>query len=197
MIPENLAVVGALIASIGGLYYFYQTLVGKTQPNRVTWLLWGVFPMITFFAQRAQGVEGLSWATLTSGLTPFLVLGASFLSRKAFWKSQPLDYACMAVGVLGIVLWAITDNPNLAIAFAILADTAAAVPTLIKCRRHPASESWLAYGMSTVGYGFTMLTIQTWSFQNFAFITYLTLINLSMAVLSFNHPKYTQKYIDK
>lgn len=52
MISENYAVLGALVASLGGFYYFYETIKGTAKPNRVTWLLWAVFPMITFFAQQ-------------------------------------------------------------------------------------------------------------------------------------------------
>ena len=58
MIPEYYAFIGAIIGSIGGLYYLYDTVIGRAQPNRVTWFLWGLFPMIIFVAQRAQGVEG-------------------------------------------------------------------------------------------------------------------------------------------
>ncbi|MGB4956878.1 MAG: hypothetical protein WBO49_00330, partial [Candidatus Saccharimonas sp.] len=87
MIPEYFAIIGAVIASLGGLYYLYETIVGKAKPNRVTWLLWGLFPMITFVAQRSQGVEGLSWATFAAGFTPLLVVIASFFNKKAYWKT--------------------------------------------------------------------------------------------------------------
>lgn len=55
MLPEYFAIIGAIIGSLGGFYYLYETIVGKAQPNRVTWLLWGIFPMVIFVAQRAQG----------------------------------------------------------------------------------------------------------------------------------------------
>jgi hypothetical protein len=184
MIPEQFAVIGAIIASFGGLYYLYETVKGTAKPNRITWLLWGIFPMITFFAQRAQGVEGLSWATFVSGLTPFLVLTASFLNKKAYWQSKPLDYACMLIGFFGIVLWALTKSPNLAILFAILADLAAGAPTVIKSYKHPESESWIAYAISTFGFGLSMLTIQSWTFENYAFISYLTFMNGLLAVFA-------------
>lgn len=64
MIPGYFAIVGAVIASLGGLYYLYETITGKSKPNRVSWLLWGVMPMIIFVAQRVQGVEGLPGSAL-------------------------------------------------------------------------------------------------------------------------------------
>lgn len=184
MLPESFAIVGAVIGSIGGFYYLYETIVGRTQPNRVTWLLWGIFPMVIFVGQRAQGVEGLSWASFAAGFTPLLIVAASFLNRKAYWKSEPRDYFLMAAAVIGIVLWAITDNPNLAILFALLADLLAGIPTLIKAYRHPASESWVAYAISTVGFGISLLSVQTYDFENTAFVASVVVMNGALALLA-------------
>lgn len=184
MIPEYFAVVGAIIASLGGFYYLYQTVLGRTKPNRVTWLLWGLFPMIIFVAQRVQGVEGLSWASFAAGFAPFLIFGASFINKKSYWKTVPRDYALMVAGFVGILLWAVTDNPNLAIFFALLADLFAGIPTIIKCYTHPESESWVAYGISAFGFGLGVLSIQIYNFENAAFIIYLFLVNGLLALLS-------------
>ena len=59
----------------------------------------------------------------------------------------------MAAAIVGLILWAITDEPNLAILFSLLADLLAGLPTVIKSYRHPRSESWLAYAISAVGFG--------------------------------------------
>ena len=184
MIPEYFALVGAAIASLGGLYYLYETITGKTKPNRITWLLWGLFPMIVFIAQKAQGVEGLSWVSFAAGFTPLLVLLASFLNKKAYWKTEPKDYYLMAAALLGIVLWLITDNANLAILLSLAADLFAGVPTIIKAHKHPETESWIAYAISAVGFGLGIFAIRSFIFENFAFIFYLFLINALLAVLS-------------
>ncbi len=184
MLPEYFAVVGAVIASVGGVYYLYETILGKTKPNRVTWILWGLFPMIVFIAQRAQGVNGLSWASFVAGFTPFLVFAASFLNKKAYWKTKPVDYALMAAGILGIILWGLTSNANLAILFALLADLFAAIPTIIKCYTDPETESWIAYGISSFGFGLGVLSIHGFSFKNAAFIIYLFVVNGLMAILA-------------
>jgi hypothetical protein len=111
MLPEYFAVIGAVIASVGGVYYLHETIKGKTKPNRVTWILWGLFPMIVFIAQRAQGVNGLSWASFVAGFTPFLVFAASFYNKKAYWKTKPIDYALMSAGVfIGRFICSHTNN---------------------------------------------------------------------------------------
>ena len=188
MIPEYFAIISAIVASLGGLYYLYETLTGKSQPNRVTWLLWGLFPMITFIAQRAQGVEDFSWVTLASGLTPFLILFASFINKKAYWKTQPKDYYLMIAAFVGIILWALTDNPNIAILFALIADFLAGLPTLIKSYKHPETESWIAYAISTAGFGIGILAIQSYTFENYAFVMYLFVMNALLSILAFRKP---------
>ncbi len=184
MLPEDFAIIGAILGSLGGFYYLYETVVGNTQPNRITWLLWGIFPMVIFVAQRAQGVEGLSWASFVAGFTPLLIVAASFFNKLAYWKSEPRDYYLMAAAIVGIILWAVTDNPNLAILFALLADMLAGIPTLIKSYRHPESESWIAYAISAFGFGISLLSVQTYDFQNAAFVAYIFIINGALAVLA-------------
>lgn len=184
MLPEYFAIVGALVASLGGFYYLYETITGKAQPNRITWLLWGIFPMVIFVAQRAEGVEGLSWTSFVAGLTPFLIVTASFFNKKAYWKSEPRDYYLMGAAVVGIILWAVTDNPNLAILFSLLADLLAGIPTLVKSYKHPATESWIAYAISTLGFGISILSIQNFTFADSAFVLYLFTINGAFAVLA-------------
>lgn len=184
MIPEYFAVIGAVVASLGGFYYLYATITGKAKPNRVTWLLWGLFPMIIFVAQRAQGVDGLSWASFVAGFTSLLVLGASFLNRQAYWKTETRDYYLMAAAIAGIILWMLTDNPNLAIVFSLVADLFAGLPTIIKAYKHPETESWIAYAIGAFGFGISFLAIQTFSFENYAFIVYLLMTQSILAVLA-------------
>ncbi len=184
MLPEEFAIVGAIIGSLGGFYYLYETIVGTAQPNRITWLLWGIFPMVIFVAQRAQGVEGLSWTSFVAGFTPFLIVAASFFNKKAYWKTEPRDYYLMAAALVGIVLWAITDDPNLALLFALLADVLAGIPTLMKAYRHPRSESWIAYAISTVGFGISLLAVQTHNLENTAFVAYIFVMNGALALLA-------------
>jgi len=191
MLPGYCAIIGAIIGSLGGFYYLYETIVGKAQPNRITWLLWGIFPMVIFAAQRAQGVAGISWTSFAAGFTPLLIVAASFFNKKAYWKSEPRDYYLMAAAIVGIILWAVTDHPNLAILFSLLADMLAGLPTLIKSYRHPQSESWIAYAVSTLGFGISFLSIQSHTFENTTFVAYLFILNGTCAVLasrSHKHP---------
>jgi len=193
MLPDYFAIIGAIIASLGGLYYLYETIIGKAKPNRVTWLLWGLFPMITFIAQRAQGVEGISWVSFAAGATPLLVVAASFLNKKAYWKTRPLDYVLMASALHAMAVWVVTNDPNLAILIALAADLLASLPTIIKSFRHPETESWRAYAISTVGFGISLLALHSWSFESSAFVLYLFTIQLLLTILTIRQPAKQHK----
>ncbi|MCA9955534.1 MAG: hypothetical protein KC434_12480 [Anaerolineales bacterium] len=184
MIPDYFAIIGAVLGSLGGFYYLYETAVGRVQPNRVTWLLWGLFPMIIFVAQRVQGVENLSWATFAAGFNPLLIVLVSFINKKAYWKSEPRDYLLMAAATVGLILWAITREPNLAIIFSLIADLFAGLPTVIKAYKYLETESWLAYAISAVGFGVGVLAIQTFTFENYAFIAYIFILNALLAIFA-------------
>jgi len=184
MLPAFFTQAGAAVGALGGVYYLVETLAGRARPNRVTWLLWGLFPMIAFAAQRAQGIQAASWTTFAAGFTPLLVFGASFLNPQAEWRTEPRDYALMGAALLGIILWAFTRNPNLAILFSLLADALAAVPTALKVWRHPGTESWAAYAISAVGFGVSLAGMPVLDFANGAFAGWVFLVNASFALLA-------------
>ena len=184
MIPEYFALIGALIGALGGFYYLYQTLIGKTKPNRVTWFMWALFPMIAFAAQLSQGVGTVAWVTFFAGLTPLLIFVASFINEKAYWKTKVSDYFLLSASLLSLGLWSITDNANIALVIAIVADVFAAVPTYQKAWYYPQSESSVAYAISTAGFFLSLLAIQTYTFQNYAFVIYVLLLNGSLALIS-------------
>lgn len=189
MLPEYFAIVGAIIASVGGISYLIDTIRGKVKPNRVTWILWGLFPLITFAAQRSEGVGGLSWVSFAAAFTPLLIFAASFLNSKAYWKTEVVDYYCLAFGLVGIALWAVTKNANLAILFSILADLSAGIPTIRKSYTHPHTESWKAFGLVLAGFTVSLLSIHEWTFANYAFVVYLVLINVLLTALAIRRPE--------
>lgn len=48
MIDEKFIFAAVILNLAGGLSYLIDTLKGKVKPNKVSWLLWGIAPMIAF-----------------------------------------------------------------------------------------------------------------------------------------------------
>lgn len=181
MLNPNFAILGAVINLIGCAGYALDTFKGKTKPNRVGWSLWAAAPLVAFAAELTQGVKLQSLITLSAGLGPLLVLLASFADRKAYWKIKPFDWYCAALSLTALILWLITGKGNVAILFSICADLLAGLPTAIKAYAHPETESSGAFVAGFIGTLLGLLTIQHWTFANYAFPTYLIIANGGIA----------------
>ena len=183
MINENFVIVGALLSLAGGLTYLTGTIKGVVKPNRVTWLIWSIVPLIAFVAQVQQGVGAQSLLTFMTSFTPLLILIASFINKESYWNLGRLDILCGVLSVCGLGLWAITAVGNAAIFFSIVADGFAAIPTIVKGYRAPETEDYRLYLLSALSAAITLLTIKTWSFEYFAWPLYILLVTLTMTAL--------------
>ncbi len=179
---EILLILGAIVNIIGISSYIFNTLKGRTKPNRVTWLLWSIAPMIAFFAAISEGITWGALPTFMSGFGPLLVFISSFLNKNAYWKLTATDYICGAMSVIALILWGITKEANLAIIFAILSDGLAAIPTIIKARKDPFSETITPYIVGMLFQSLTFLMVKNWEFSEFGFSAYLIIVNIIISL---------------
>lgn len=178
MINQNFVIVGAIIAAIGSLSYLIDTVKGRVKPNRVSFLLWSLAPLIAFFAEIKQGVGIQALMTFIVGILPLTIFIASFVNKKAVWNLTGFDLICGALSIIGLVFWYITKSGNIAIIFSIVADALAAVPTVVKSFNYPETESAWPYFASTISAILTLLTVTVWNVANIAFPLYIVLITL-------------------
>jgi hypothetical protein len=191
MLDPKFVILAVLLQIYGLAEYAWSTLQGRTQPNRVTWLLWSIAPLIAFAAEITQGVGPQAWLTFIFGFGPAVVLAASFVDRRAYWKISRLDIICGALSLCAIALWIVTKSGNIAIAFSILADALAATPTIIKSYRFPATENASAFLYGVFSTIITLLTIKTWNFQTFGFPLYILLCDgLITILIMFPHLRF-------
>jgi hypothetical protein len=183
---EFLVLIAASATLIAAIAYIRSMFKGQTKPNRVTWLMWTIAPFTAAFAAFSNGTTWAAVPVLMSGLSPLLILLASFLNKKAYWKLSKFDYACGALSALALVLWYITENPNVAIVFAIFSDALAATPTLRKAWQSPESESRWPFLVGVFSPITSFLVAPEWTFSEIAFPAYLIFINI-LLVFSVRH----------
>ncbi|HUD11855.1 MAG TPA: hypothetical protein VMS08_05570 [Candidatus Saccharimonadia bacterium] len=184
MLDPRFVIFGALLNLFGSGAYIRDTLRGQTRPNRVSWLLWSIAPMIAFGGEIGEHVGIQALTTFMAGFCPLLVLTTSFVNRKAYWQLTRFDIGCGILSLCAVVLWAITRTGNIAIIFSVLADGLAATPTIIKSYRHPDTESSIAFLASGTSGVITLLTIHSWTFALAAFPIYLVLCNAVIFTLT-------------
>lgn len=184
MISSNFVIVGVLLQFFGSFSYLMDTIKGKVQPNRVSWLLWSIAPLIAFVAMLKQNV-GLVEAlgTFIVGFVPLIIFIASFVNKKAEWKLGKLDIVCGVLSIVGLILWLVTKVGNIAIFFSILSDGLAAVPTIVKSYREPETENSTPFFFGVINAGIVLLAISNWNFENFGFPVYLFFVNFLLFVL--------------
>ena len=152
------------------------------KPNRVSWLLWGIAPMISFAAAVSNGAGLSAIPVFMAGFCPLLIFVTTFAVKEAQWKLVKLDYACGLLSALALVFWRVTSDPDIAIGFAILSDALASFPTIVKGWQHPETESPWPYLVGMFG-GFTsFLAITEWTFSQYAFPAYLVIIAIPLVL---------------
>jgi len=183
MLNSNVLWAIPVLSLIGSGRYVFQVLKGKTKPNRVTWILWALAPLIAFAAEIHEGVGLQSVVTFMAGFSPLLIVIASFISARAVWKLTGFDIVCGALSLLGLILWLLTRHSDIAIAFSIAADGLAGLPTLVKSYKEPETESYLVFLLASVSSALTLLTIDHWTFANYGFPLYLLVICIALVTL--------------
>jgi hypothetical protein len=176
VINENWIFVGTAIGAAGTAVYLRDTLRGTTQPNRVTWLLWAVAPLLASAVEFSDGVGLRALPTFMVGFMPLLVFIGSFHNSASLWKIRRIDYACGAVSVVGTLIWLVTRNGTLAICAAIAADFMAGIPTLMKSWTHPKTETVYSYLGAVISMAVLLLTVTDWSFEVAAFPIFIVCI---------------------
>ncbi|WP_165206591.1 hypothetical protein [Weissella sagaensis] len=182
---QYLVIFGALCSAFFGSFYLIATIQGRVQPNKVTWLLWAIAPLISVGATITD--TGINWAILPvfmAGFMPLLVFITSMFNRDAYWQLTTLDYLCGVVAILALIVWLATSNPILAIIFSTISDAIAALPTLRKAWIRPSSEAPIYYvgGIISTTTGILAATTH-WSFSNVAFTIYLLLLDITLVII--------------
>jgi hypothetical protein len=128
-------------------------------------------------AQIREGV-GLQWLlSIAIGVGDFAVFAASFYGAGSAWALDLFDYACAAASALGLVVWATTNDPTVALVSFLVADALACIPTLLKSWTDPTTESIAPYACTMAGAVVTLLTVTTWSSGAIAFPIWIGSIN--------------------
>jgi hypothetical protein len=183
VLDERFIYLVVVLNVLGFSTYLIATLSGRARPNRVTWFVWALAPLVAFGAQLGEGVGPQALMTFMVGIGPVLVFAASFVNRQAAWRITRLDLVCGGLSLIALGVWLGTGHGESAIALTIVADLLASLPTVIKAWRHPRSEAPLLFWLAGSGGVLTLLTVDTWAFAHYGFPLYIVAVNALLAAL--------------
>ena len=173
-----LVVLSVLISTAGAFAYIRDTLSGQTQPNRVSWSMWALSPLISTAASLSAGAD--LWPTVrifVAGLLPLLIFLASFVNARSYWKMGIFDVFCGVFSVAALIVWGTISSPQLAILCAILGDVCASFPTLIKTWKYPETETGAMYAASFLSVVLVLPSISVWNITNAGFQMHLLMMS--------------------
>jgi len=168
--PHSLVIISTLLLLWGGYAYFRDTLAGRTKPNRVSWFLWALAPLVSFSA--AFSVDADIWASvrvLVGGVVPGVVFLGSFFNRKSYWKLTWFDWFCGGLSLTALLFWQLASSPLIAVLLATAANTFASIPTFIKAWNFPETETRLTFITSFLSAVLIIPAIPVWNIANSAF----------------------------
>ena len=168
--PHCLVIISTLLLLWGGYAYFRDTLAGRTKPNRVSWFLWALAPLVSFSA--AFSVDADIWASvrvLVGGVVPAVIFLGSFVNRKSYWKLTRFDWFCGGLSLTALLFWQLASSPLIAVLLATAANTFASIPTFIKAWNFPETETRLTFITSFLSAVLIIPAIPVWNVANSAF----------------------------
>lgn len=170
---QTVVIIGALVNAVGTSFYIRDIFAGKTRPNKMTFLMWSIAPLIGGVAALFRGATWSTVPVFVAGLWPLAIFIVAIGVKSAYWKLNRTDYIFGVWSALAIILWLITEEPNVAILFAILADWFAANPTLVKAWKHPDTELAWPYLASSFSGLTGVFVASSFTFAQVAFPIYL------------------------
>ena len=185
-----LGTVAGVLPLIAIIPYIKDILHGTTRPNIVSYSLWAFLLLIAILAQVSAGA---SWSVLmvVGDFIGTCIIVAFCLFGYGYSKYGLLEWICLSLAAVAIVLWYLTKQPLVAILFAVLAvlavlaDLMAAIPTLVKSYRDSWSELPVTYFIIALGSLCAILSTTIINPANLIFPVYLLLVNSLTATLAF------------
>ncbi len=168
-------ILAVVINLIGYVPYIHGIITRKVKPQRVTWGLWSILTMIAF---ANQVINGGGWSAWFFGSTTLLVTLTFMLSiRYGVGGTSNFDKATLTAAGILLIYWLTVHETRLSTEIAIIIDFIAAIPTVIKAYRRPATEAYPQWVLAAVSGLFAMLAIAKADYILFLYPVYIIVMN--------------------
>jgi len=195
MLPEKIIFLSLFISLFGGFFYVKDVVSGRAKPNLVTWFFWSLAPLVGTFLQIKAGAGLSVLPVFLAGFVPLVIFFIALVNKNSYWKITSFDIFCGLFSFIALVLWVLTHKADISIIFAILSDTLAAIPTLIKSWKFPETETIIGYIPGILNNILGLLVIQSWNFSIYSFGIYFILLNSTLVVFILRKKIFSNKTI--
>ena len=176
-------VLSAIFTFLGLVPYFLSIHKKEVYPHNLSWLGWA---FITFIGGIAMLYEGGEWSVVilfANTLSCVLVVLYSIYKKVGVWSTTFYDYIFFGLGILGVILWQITDVALVAVVCAVLADLFFGIPTIIKTYKNPKSELALAWLSCSLAGLLSLFAVKNFMLIEFLYPLYLFIFDTLVLLL--------------
>ncbi|MEM7295510.1 MAG: hypothetical protein AAF330_02615 [Pseudomonadota bacterium] len=137
---STLAALSFVLAAFGFIPYIIDTLAGRTQPARASWLIWSTLSLIAFSTQMVEGTAASLWFVGTQcGFTVFIFLLSITRGSGAFFSRANL--MIFAAAAAGLLVWYSLSSAIYALGVVIAISALGGYATVVKAFAGPRSET--------------------------------------------------------
>lgn len=160
--------------------YIRDMLKGTTRPERASWLIWSALSGIALGSQIAAGGR---WSLLMTIAQTLGVVVIFLLSLKyGYGGLKRRDVLSLIVATLGLIGWALTKQPIVALLLVVIVDAAGAWLTVYKAYKEPQSETLVTWWLDSISNLLGLLAVGTLNASLMLYPAYLLAANAAVVV---------------
>ncbi len=177
---EVIGIIAFIIMMIGKVPYILSIVRGITKPSRVSWWTWTLLGVISFVTYIFSGATGTLW------IQAFLIIGPLIIAilslRYGVGGGSKLDRLIWMGCGAAVVVWVVTQSPELGNYFNLFVDALATAQTVRKAWEMPFTEDLSAWLFSIAGYTLNLFALNVWTFYTASYPVYL--VGMATAIVA-------------
>ena|SRR3989344_744519 len=175
--------IGASVLLLALIVPYIRSIISDTtRPSAVSWFGWALLFAIATAAQASKGIDWSLAIPLVSTISTTIIAFTALYLGRAVWTR--VDGVCIVLGMLAIILWAITKEPLTAIILSIIADFFVTIPTIVKTYQDPTSEPSMLWVLYVIGVTLELVATQEFTVYNLLFPVYTVIGSAIIAILA-------------
>ena len=175
---QALIALSSVVIFAAYLIYEWSIIVGRTRPHRTTRFVLLIITALGFASLIAQHDRAAVWLIGICAVHSAIVFLMSL--KYGMGGYEKIDLVCLAIAILGIAVWKLTDDPAIGLYASVAADFTSMIPALNKTYKQPHTEYWLSYIFDIVASLLTLAAVTDWQIQSTLYPLYIVLVNTIM-----------------
>jgi hypothetical protein len=175
-----LSFASGIVCLVAYVPYILNILKGHTKPERMSWLLWLILGVISFFAQASLG------ATFSLVLPAVLTLGSLIIFmlsiKYGIGGTLRRDIVALVVSMSGLGVWILYNKPLVPLLINIAIGSVSALLTMFKAREHPNTETSLTWLLASIAGLLSLSSVKNLEFSLVAYPAYIVITNFAVYV---------------